>query len=70
MKKESQSRADAVQDAASPKTAYKFLREVSPMSYVVAPVIYSMIIPAVILDVFVSFYQMICFPVYGISKVE
>ena len=35
-----------------------------------APVIYSMIIPAVIMDVFVTLYQAICFPIYGIPKVR
>ena len=34
-----------------------------------APVIYSMIIPAVILDIFVTIYQAICFPIYKIPKV-
>ena len=35
-----------------------------------APVIYSMIIPAVIMDIFVSVYQAVCFPAYGIEKVK
>lgn len=35
-----------------------------------APVIYSMIIPAVIMDIFVSIYQAVCFPAYGIEKVK
>jgi len=35
-----------------------------------APVIYSLIIPFVLLDLFVSLYQAICFPVYGIEKVR
>jgi hypothetical protein len=35
-----------------------------------APVIYSLIIPLLLLDAFVSAYQAICFPVYGIEKVE
>jgi len=33
-----------------------------------APVIYSMIVPLVFLDVFVTIYQAICFPVYKIPK--
>ncbi len=56
--------------AALRKSIYRFLREATFMSYVVAPVIYSMIIPAVILDVFVSVYQLVCFPVYGINRVK
>lgn len=34
-----------------------------------APVIYSMIIPLVILDIFLTVYQATCFPLYGIKKV-
>lgn len=34
------------------------------------PFIYMMIIPAVILDVFITIYQMICFPLYRIPKVK
>lgn len=37
---------------------------------VTAPVIYAMIVPLVLLDLFVSVYQMVCFPVYGIPKVR
>lgn len=39
-----------------------------PMVVLTAPVIYSVIIPFVLLDLFVSLYQAICFPVYGIEK--
>ncbi|WP_313915287.1 hypothetical protein [Tahibacter sp.] len=35
-----------------------------------APVIYALIIPFLLLDAFVSLYQAICFPVYGIAKVR
>jgi hypothetical protein len=38
--------------------------------YLIAPVIYSMILPALILDVFITFYQFICFPVYGVPHVK
>lgn len=34
------------------------------------PFIYSMIVPTVILDVFVSVYQFFAFPLYGIPKVK
>jgi hypothetical protein len=34
-----------------------------------APVIYSLIVPFVLLDLCVTVYQAICFPVYGIPKV-
>lgn len=37
---------------------------------ITAPIIYSMIVPIVICDAFVSAYQGICFPIYGIPKVK
>lgn len=51
-------------------SAIRFLAETSLISYLIAPVVYSMIIPAVIMDLFVSFYQMVCFPVFRIPKVH
>ncbi len=33
-----------------------------------APVIYALIVPLVLLDLFVTIYQAVCFPVYGIPK--
>ena len=35
-----------------------------------APIIYSLLIPFMLLDLFVSIYQAICFPVYSIPKVK
>jgi hypothetical protein len=35
-----------------------------------APVIYALIFPLVLLDIFVTVYQAVCFPVYGIAKVR
>lgn len=35
-----------------------------------APVIYSMIVPFVLLDLWLNFYQAICFPLYRIPKVK
>ncbi len=36
----------------------------------IAPIIYSLILPFLLLDFFVSLYQAICFPIYGIPKVR
>ncbi len=47
-----------------------YLRHAHPLVVVSAPVIYSVIVPLVLLDIFVSVYQAICFPVYGIEKVR
>ncbi|WP_137043050.1 hypothetical protein [Pseudolabrys sp. FHR47] len=41
-----------------------------PLVMLVAPVIYAGIVPFVVLDMFVSVYQAVCFPVYGIAKVK
>ena len=35
-----------------------------------APIIYSVLIPFVLLDIFITVYQWTCFPVYGIEKVR
>lgn len=40
-----------------------------PQNLITGPLIYAMIIPLVLLDVCVSFYQWVCFPIYGIAKV-
>ncbi|MGO9360504.1 MAG: hypothetical protein ACLP1D_22995 [Xanthobacteraceae bacterium] len=37
---------------------------------VTSPVIYSLIVPLALLDLFVTVYQWICFPVYGIERVK
>jgi hypothetical protein len=40
------------------------------LAYLTAPVIYSGIVPFCLLDLFLTIYQGICFPVYGIPKVK
>lgn len=49
---------------------FTFLRQTRPMTVITAPVIYSLIVPFFILDLFVTVYQRICFPVYGIERVS
>lgn len=41
-----------------------------PQNLITGPIIYSMIVPLAILDLCVSFYQAICFPIYRIAKVR
>lgn len=41
-----------------------------PLNLITGPIIYSMIIPLAVTDLFVSFYQATCFPIYGIKKVN
>jgi len=52
------------------RSVYRLLTEAPFMFYLVAPVIYLMIIPALVLDFFASSFQLICFPVYGIPRVR
>lgn len=48
----------------------KFFGRTSPAVVLTAPVIYSLIIPLLLVDVWVSAYQAICFRVYGIPRVQ
>lgn len=41
-----------------------------PQNLITGPIIYSMIVPLLLLDLCVSFYQATCFPIYGIAKVH
>ena len=39
-----------------------------PLNLITAPIIYGMIFPMLVLDLCITFYQMTCFPIYGIKK--
>ena len=41
-----------------------------PLVILTAPVIYAGIIPFLVLDLFVTVYQAVCFPIYGIARVR
>ena len=47
-----------------------YLRDANYFSVVTAPVIYSLLLPLALLDVWVSMYQWICFPIYGVDRVR
>lgn len=47
-----------------------YLKDAALLNIITAPVIWSCLIPAVILDVVISFFQFVCFPVYNIPKVK
>jgi hypothetical protein len=47
-----------------------YLWNARPLVILTAPVIYAMIVPFVLLDLFVTVYQAVCFPVYNIPKVR
>jgi hypothetical protein len=48
---------------------FSFIRHSKPRNVITAPIIYSVILPLVILDLWVTLYQAICFPLYRIPKV-
>jgi len=47
-----------------------YLFGADPLVVLTAPVIYAGIVPFLLLDIFVSLYQAVCFPIYGIAKVK
>jgi len=49
--------------------AWAFLWEAPVKTLLVAPLMYSVLIPLILLDLWMSLYQAVCFPVYGIGKV-
>jgi hypothetical protein len=46
-----------------------YIREGSVLSLLTAPVIYSLLLPLALLDAWVTIYQWVCFPIYGIARV-
>ncbi len=42
----------------------------NPLIMLTSPVIYAGIVPFLLLDLFVSVFQAVCFPIYGIAKVR
>jgi hypothetical protein len=49
---------------------YRWLITDRPQNLITGPIIYTMIVPMLVLDLFVSFYQATCFPIYKIPKVR
>ncbi len=49
---------------------FRWLVTSRPQNLITGPIIYSMIVPLLILDTFVSIYQATCFPIYKVSKVR
>jgi len=49
---------------------FRWLVTYRPQNLITGPIIYSMIIPLLITDFFVTFYQLTCFPIYGIKRVR
>jgi len=48
----------------------RWFMTVRPQNFLTAPIIYGLIVPLVLFDLCVTFYQAICFPIYRIQKVS
>ena len=48
----------------------RYVLQARPLMLLRAPIIYSLAVPLVLLDVFLKCCQAVCFPVYGIRKVS
>jgi hypothetical protein len=51
------------------RSLYRFLRDMEPFNLISAPVIYSMIIPIVLIDLWTMLYQQVYFRAYRIPRV-
>lgn len=51
-------------------TLVRWLVANRPQNLITGPLIYGMVVPLLMLDLCVSFYQWACFPIYGITKVR
>jgi hypothetical protein len=49
---------------------FRYLQESRPQNILTAPLIYSGFVPFALLDIFITVYQAVCFPVYGIARVR
>jgi hypothetical protein len=52
------------------KNFFRWLVTNRPQNLITGPIIYAMVIPMMMLDLCVSFYQFACFPIYGVKKVR
>jgi len=52
------------------KNFFRWLVTNRPQNLITGPIIYTMVLPMLMMDLCVSFYQWSCFPIYGITKVR
>jgi hypothetical protein len=52
------------------KNFFRWLVTNRPQNLITGPIIYAMVVPLMLLDLCVSFYQFTCFPIYGIKRVR
>lgn len=48
----------------------RYFAEARLANVLTAPLIYAGLVPMILLDLFLCFYQALCFPIYGITKVR
>jgi hypothetical protein len=47
-----------------------FLRDSEPRNLLTAPIIYSLVVPIGLVDLWITLYQRLCFPIYRIARVR
>jgi hypothetical protein len=47
-----------------------YIREGSLLNLLTAPLIYSLLLPFLLLDLWTTIYQWVCFPIYGVARVR
>ncbi len=52
------------------KALYKYFKDAKIRNILSAPIIYSVIVPLVFLDISITVYQQLCFRLYGIPRVK
>lgn len=58
-----------VKQRALKQSLLRFWRRSGGLNFITAPIIYALVAPLVLLDLSLSLYQFVCFPIYGIRKV-
>ncbi len=49
---------------------FRWFLTVRPQNFLTMPIIYGMIVPLALFDLCITFYQMTCFPIYGVARVK
>lgn len=49
---------------------FRWFLTVRPQNFITMPIIYGMIVPLALFDLCITFYQMTCFPIYGVARVK
>lgn len=47
-----------------------YIRHGNLLSLLTAPIIYSLVLPLIVLDLWTTSYQLVCFPIYGVPRVR